>query len=109
MKNQTDRFYTAAIVFAGRSVYTTLFEPPPSPHTMAKLGARERHGMLGLLLQLEYGTLSVGMNSQKPGARSRLFCHQNYGPRWVSVLNAGVCAGPLFYRQNRALRERILG
>ena len=28
MKNQTDRFYRAAIVFAGRSVYTTLFEPP---------------------------------------------------------------------------------
>ncbi|OLP73144.1 hypothetical protein AK812_SmicGene47738, partial [Symbiodinium microadriaticum] len=27
MKNQTDRFYTAAIVFAGRSVYTTLFVP----------------------------------------------------------------------------------
>ena len=35
MKNQTDRFYTATIVFAGRSVYTTLFEPlysnPPFP------------------------------------------------------------------------------
>ena len=39
-------------MFAGRSVYTALFESPPSPHTMAKLGARERHGMLGLLLQL---------------------------------------------------------
>ena len=35
MKNQTDRFYTTAIVFAGGSVYTTLFEPPPSPQTMA--------------------------------------------------------------------------
>ena len=32
MKNQTDRFYTAAIVFAGRSVYTTLFEPPFPPY-----------------------------------------------------------------------------
>ena len=31
MKNQTDRFYTTAIVFAGRSVYTTLFEPPLPP------------------------------------------------------------------------------
>ena len=33
MKNQTDRFYTTAIVFAGRSVYTTLFKPslPPIP------------------------------------------------------------------------------
>ena len=31
MKNQTDRFYTAAIVFAGRSVYTTLFESPLPP------------------------------------------------------------------------------
>ena len=31
MKNQTDRFYTAAIVFAGRSVYATLFEPPLPP------------------------------------------------------------------------------
>ena len=29
MKNQTDRFYTTAIVFAGRSVYTTLFERLP--------------------------------------------------------------------------------
>ena len=36
-----------------RSVYTTL-STPLSPHTMAKLGARERHGMLGLLLQLGY-------------------------------------------------------
>ena len=50
MKNQTDRFYTTAIVFAGRSVYTT-YSNPPSPLTMAKLDARERHGMLGLLLQ----------------------------------------------------------
>ena len=32
MKNQTDRFYTTAIVFAGRSVYTTLFEPPFPPY-----------------------------------------------------------------------------
>ena len=31
MKNQTDRFYTTAIVFAGRSGYTTLFEPPLPP------------------------------------------------------------------------------
>ena len=32
MKNQTDRFYTAAIVFAGRSVYTTLLNPPFLPY-----------------------------------------------------------------------------
>ena len=32
MKNQTDRFYTVAIVFAGRSVQTTLFKPPFSPY-----------------------------------------------------------------------------
>ena len=31
MKNQTDRFCTAAIVFAGRSVYTAEFEPSLSP------------------------------------------------------------------------------
>ena len=31
MKNQTNRFYTTAIVFAGRSVYTTFFEPPLPP------------------------------------------------------------------------------
>ena len=53
MKNQTDRFYTTAIVFAGRSVYTTLFEPPLPPIQWPSL-VHERHGMLGLLLQLGY-------------------------------------------------------
>ena len=81
MKNQTDRFYTAAIVFAGRSVYTTLFESPPSPHTMAKLGARERHGMLGLLLQLGYVPIVTFVIPKSPEQGPRLFCRQNRGPR----------------------------
>ena len=81
MKNQTDRFCTAAIVFAGRSVYTTLFEPPPFPHTMAKLGARERHGMLGLLLQLGYVPIVTFVIPKSPEQDPRLFCRQNRGPR----------------------------
>ena len=36
------------------AVLTQLYSNPPSPHTMAMLGARERRGMLGLLLQLRY-------------------------------------------------------
>ena len=73
MKNQTDRFYTAAIVFTGCSVYTTLFEPP-FPPTMAKLGAQERHGMLGLL---EYVPIATFVIPKSPEQGPRLFCREN--------------------------------
>ena len=45
MKNQTDCFYTTSIVFAGRSVYTTLFEPSlPSIQWLSLVRARVRAG-----------------------------------------------------------------
>ena len=47
---------------------------PPSPHTMAKLGARERHGMLGLLLQLGYVPIVTFVIPKSPEQGPRLFC-----------------------------------
>ena len=48
---------------------------------MAKLGARERHGMLGLLLQLEYVPIVTFVIPKSPEQGPRLFCRQNRGPR----------------------------
>ena len=62
MKNQTDRFYTTAIVFAGRSVYTTLFEIPlPCAKVTRNAGLAAPIGVCS------YCNLC---NSQKLGARS---------------------------------------
>ena len=81
MKNQTDRVYTAAIVFAGRSVYTTLFEPPLPPIQWLSLVRETRHGMLGLLLQLGYVPIVTFVIPKSPEQGPRLFCRQNRGPR----------------------------
>ena len=40
---------------------------------MAKLGARERHGMLGLLLQLEYVPIVTFVIPKSPEQGPRLF------------------------------------
>ena len=77
---------------------------------MAKLGARERHGMLGLLLQLGYVPIVTFVIPKSPEQGPRLFCRQNRGPRQVPGLNARVRAGArLFCQENPALRKRILG
>ena len=93
MKNQTDRFYTTAVVFAGCSVYTTLFEPPLPPIQWLSL-VRERHGMLGSYCNL--------CNSQKPGARSAPVLPTK---PWsaVSGLNARVRAGPRLFAEKTVL------
>ena len=78
IKNQTDRL--TAIVFAGRSVYTIHSNSPFPPYN-GKLGARKRHGMLGLLLQLENVPIATFVLPKSPEQDPRLFCRQNRGPR----------------------------
>ena len=72
MKNQTDRFYTTAIVFAGRSVYTTLFEPPLPP--IQWLSLVHESDTECLLLQLEYVPIVTFVISKSPEQGPRLFC-----------------------------------
>ena len=67
MKNQTDRFSS--------------YRLPDAVFVLAKLGARERHGMLGL----DVVTFVI---PKSPEQDPRLFC-RNRGPRQVSGLNAG--------------------
>ena len=48
---------------------------------MAKLGARERHGMLGLLLQLGYVPIVTFVIPKSPEQGRACFADKTVGPR----------------------------
>ena len=73
MKNQTDRFYTTAIVFAGRSVYTTLFEPPLPPIQWLSL-VHESDTECWACCQLGYVPIVTFVIPKSPEQGPRLFC-----------------------------------
>ena len=85
MKNQTDRFYTAAIVLAGRSVYTTLFEPPLLSTEVALCSYDHGRNHLDTMNGAIAGRLGAGHGMAERDAAG---CRLKSSPVFRAVLNS---------------------